>query len=157
MSSLFRSLTGKKETVNSLRASRRLRHLLFEPLEERQMLSISPADFDAIKAAYPDLNLTSLSDYNVIEITAAQLSDSALRNAIDTAASTPENDLIVLRTTEAQNTIMLDGGELGININAITRGSVTIVSLGGEENLTIDANEESRVFNITNCTVQLPV
>ena len=147
MSGIFRNFTGKKETALTSRASRRLRHLLFEPLEERQMLAITPADFNAIKAAYPDLQLTAMSDYNVMEITAAELSDAKLREKIAEAGTTPQNDLIVLRTTATQNTITLNGSELAININAANFGSITIVSLG-EEKLTIDANQKSRVFNI---------
>jgi len=116
--------------------------------------TITEAEFLAIKSMYADLNLTNYGDYNIIEITAAQLSDANLRNAISVAASTTKNDLIVARTTTTQNTIMLGGTELAINIDSATYGSVTIVSLGAE-NLTIDANEESRVFNLTSSDVAL--
>ena len=88
-----------------------------------------------------------MAAYNIIEITSNQLTDANLRNAITTAGTTQENDLIVVRTTTLQNTITLSGTELGININASQFGSVTIVSLG-DENLTIDANRQSRVFSI---------
>jgi len=128
--------------------SRRLR---LEALEERQMLAVNPAVFHEVRAAYPDLNLeASMADqYNVIEITADELSDASLRAAITEAGTTAENDLIVVRTTYTQNKITLGGTELTININAATRGSVAIVSLGTEK-LTIDANQRSRVINIIN-------
>ena len=131
------------------------RRLQVEPLESREMLSISPADYDSIRATYPDLNLSAnMGDYNVIEITSDQLADANLREAIETAGTTAENDLIVLRTTDSHNTITLSGMELGIDINASQYGSVTIVSFG-TGSLTLDANEESRVLNITNSTVAL--
>jgi hypothetical protein len=123
------------------------RRLQIEPLEERQMLAITPADFNAIKAAYPDLNLTNAEDYNVIQVAADQLSDNNLRTAISLTTLSPGNDLIVFHTTDTQNTITLDGFQLDINVNAGTLGSVTIVSWG-DEKLTIDADQRSRVFNI---------
>ena len=134
---------------------RQTRQLHFEPLEERQMLSISPADFDAIKAAYPDLNLTAMTDYNVIEIggndvnnvSSFAFSEDGIKAAISRAGQTPENDLIVVRTTTTQKAITLSGEELGININVGQYGSVAVVSLGAEK-LTIDADQQSRVFSI---------
>ena len=116
---------------------RKVRHLLFEPLEERQMLSISSGEFDAIMAAYPDLDLQEMSHYNFIEIMTDKLSEAELRNAILGAGETQENDLIVLRTTTEQNTIILNGMELNININADEFGSITIVSLGDEKLLSL--------------------
>ena len=127
----------------------RSRRLLFESLENRELLSVSPTEFNDIRAQYADLNLSAnMADYNVIEITAAQLSDTALRNAIDTAAATTKDDLIVVRTTATQNKITLGGSELALNINASLYGSVTIVSLGTADSFTIDANGASRVFKI---------
>lgn len=91
----FKQVFGLRESNKSKRTSgRQTRRLQVEPLEERQMLSVSSndyADFDAIKAQYPDLNLAG--DYNVIGITSDQLTDAALRQAIATAGTTTENDL----------------------------------------------------------------
>jgi len=44
------------------------RKLRLEHLEERQMLSVSPADFTRIHELYPDLNLDNYASYNFIEI-----------------------------------------------------------------------------------------
>ncbi|MCL2347585.1 MAG: right-handed parallel beta-helix repeat-containing protein [Planctomycetaceae bacterium] len=150
MKTLLQKVFGKKKNTplvsSKPRSHSHARRLHLEPLEERQMLSVTPADFNAIKTAYPDLNLSAnMSDYNVIEITAAQLSDAALRDAINTAGTTTANDLIVVRTTQTQNKITLSGMELAINIDATQFGSVTIVSLG-DEKLTIDADQQSQVF-----------
>jgi hypothetical protein len=69
------------------------RKLSIETLENRELLSVSVGEFDAIRSQYADLELSAnMSDYNVIEITAAQLSDANLRNAISQAASTTQND-----------------------------------------------------------------
>ncbi|GEM_PF-2062244 len=146
MRSFLQKLFGNNENSKPQKNAPRSRKLQIESLENREMLSISTAEFNEIRAMYPDLNLsTSMSSYNVIEITAAQLSsDTALRNAINTAETTPEKDLIVVRTTAAQNKITLGGSGLTINI---TSGSVTLVSFG-TNSLTIDANGESQVFRI---------
>jgi hypothetical protein len=145
----------------------KIRHLQLESLEPRELLSVNPLsagqfgsdaaakemaqamsasstlsanDFNAIRSQYADLNLSAnQGDYNIIEITASQLSDTAIRNAIATAKTTTENDLIVLRTTENDNTITLNGSSLDIS-NAI--GSINIVSLGNNK-LTIDADSDS--------------
>ena len=113
-------------------------------------MAVTVGDFNAIRLAYPDLGLSSnMGDYHVIEITAAELTDMAIRDAIDEAALSPGDDLIVIRTTVTNNTIPLTGGQLSININAATHGSITIVSLG-DVPLTIDANELSRIMSIGN-------
>ena len=124
------------------------RRLRFEPLECREMLTVSSAEFNWIRTQYSDLNLSAnMADYNVIEITTAELDDFSIRSAISEAGNTSQNDLIVVRTTETQNRIILAGAELAININASQRGSVTIVSLGTDP-LIIDANQNSRVMGI---------
>jgi len=173
MKKLIEMFFGKRENSQSVssktRSHNRGRHLLFEPLEERQLLAVSPAEFDAIKVAYSALKLGAYDDYNIIEVGVAnpdnvssfEFSEAGIKAAIAKAATTTKadkDDLIVVRTTATQNKITLSGSELGININASTHGSVTIVSLDekltGDEKLTISANTDvgknSRVFNITN-------
>ncbi|MDR1269477.1 MAG: hypothetical protein LBK82_08130 [Planctomycetaceae bacterium] len=136
---------------NSNKKSRSLnsRRLHMESLETRELLSVTAAEFGELRSQYADLNLSAnMNDYNVIEITASQLSDSNLRNAITTARSTTENDLIVVRTSATENTITLSGSQLSITSSAATYGSVTIVSLG-DNPLTIDGNRQSQIFSIT--------
>ena len=143
MSMFFKS---QVPTVPKRLLNRRSRSLFFEPLEERALLAVAAADFDAIRAAYPDLNLSAnMSDYNIIEITAEQLSEANLSNAIEVAGQTTSNDLIVVRTTATQNKILLSETEepyvmgYNVSIDATTYGSVTIVSLG-DEKLTLDGS-----------------
>ena len=132
----------------------RERALRMEALEERTLLSVSPVEYEALCAQYSDLNLPQdSSDLNIIEITAEQLSLAALKDAIATAGTTTQSDLIVVRTTEDVNTITYTAStdELNININASQYGSVTIVSLG-ETNLTLDANQMCRVMTVAGST-----
>ena len=102
---------------------------------------------NTLQGKYADLGFSSnIADYNkIIIIESANLSEAALREAINTINTTPNNglnNLIIVHTSETQNKIELTQGELAIT------GNVTIVSLG-TANLTIDANHQSRVFNIT--------
>ena len=158
MSTFFQKLFGNSENnkCNSQKGKTpQARQLRIESLESRELLAISVAEFNEIRAMYPDLGLTPMiADYNVIEIEATKLTAAALHNAITEAGTTPQSDLIVVRTTETQNKITLGGTELAININATARGSVTIVSLGNRP-LTIDANQQSRVLNVSGNNTQV--
>ncbi|MDR0869586.1 MAG: hypothetical protein LBN39_02215, partial [Planctomycetaceae bacterium] len=95
-------------TFNTTARKNNARSLRIETLESREMLSVSAADFTAIKSQYEDLNLGNFADYNTIEITAAQLSETNLQNAINIAGTTAKNDLIVLRTNVSHDTITLN-------------------------------------------------
>ena len=110
---------------------------------------LSQEEFDYLREEkYVDLNLSAdMAGYNVTVITADELSQEALQNAIHTAAMRTGNELIVLRTTDTDNKITLSGAELWINIDATEWGSITIISMG-DENLTIDANQQSRVLGL---------
>ena len=101
--------------------------------------TLSQEEFDYLREEkYADLELSAtMTDYNVMVITADQLSDKNLRDAIEEASTNDLNNLIVVRTTETQNKIMLGGTELSIN-----SGNVMIVSLGAEMMETI-----SRVYS----------
>jgi len=119
----------------------------FETFESRLLLSVSTTEFNAIKAAHPDLNLGAYASYNIIDILATELTAARLQGAVDEAATTEKPDLIVIRTTATQNKITLEGGQITIDINAVQFGSVTIVSLG-DMSLTIDADHVSRVMYV---------
>lgn len=152
MKNLFSSFVNwnQKSNQGQERASKfNVRRLRMEPLESREMLSVSSGDYNAIREAYPDLNLAANMDaYNVIEIMVHELSDSKLRAAIAEAQTTAANDLIVVRTELLQDRITLNGSELEIDIASDQYGTITIVSYG-DRPLTIDANEKSRIFSIS--------
>lgn len=156
---VFAVKKSRPRTKEALLGGPRKRRLVLEQLEVRHLLSVSITDLDfaAIRAAYPDLDLSDdMAEYNIIEVTGTTsndddlfaFSEAGLRAAIAKAGTTTANDLIVVRTTETQDTITLDGSELGINIDAKEFEGVTLVSFG-TSNLMIDAAEGSRVFNIS--------
>ena len=105
-------------------------------------MPITVDEYNTIRSQYADLGLSdNMSDYNIIVLNVDQFTDAALRHAIAIASTNGLNNLIVVRTSDAENTITLTNGELGVS------GNVTIVSLGTEK-LTIDANQKSRIFTI---------
>ncbi|MDR1958641.1 MAG: right-handed parallel beta-helix repeat-containing protein, partial [Planctomycetaceae bacterium] len=123
------------------------RRLLFEPLEERALLSVTSAEFDAIRSQYADLNLSAnMSDYNLIEIPSDRLTDAAIRNAVAVAGITAENDLIVVRSDK--NTVIDFGDQsLEINIDSAVSGGVGIVSFG-QNRLQIQSGADSGVVHV---------
>ena len=130
----------------------RTRRLKFETLESRELLSVTPEDYSFIRESYPDLNLSENSnDYNIIEVSA---SETALRNAIESAAGTTSHDLIVVRTTKDSHTITMKDKAFRFDAYAPKYGTLTIVSLG-DERLTIDANRKDRVFTVTRGEIAL--
>ena len=110
---------------------------------------ITEDEFDTIRSQYPDLKLSAdIADYNIRVIKTDQLSQANLQNAIN--AATTGNNLVVLRTTATQNSVMLTGTPLSISSE-----NVTIVSLGTER-MTLNANRQSRALTIgSNATVNL--
>ena len=144
---------NKNKTAKAKRL-RRGRVCRIEELESREMLSVSLAEFDAIRGQYADLNLSAnMANYNIIEIQAENLSAKALQSAIDKAAKTVQNDLIVIRTTLDNDTIRLLGNPLTIDIDSARFGSVAIVSLG--TSLTVDTQSMSGAFRINSGNVAL--
>ena len=141
----------KKSSFKNIPESRKLR---IESLESRALLSVSAAEFAAIGAAYPDLDLPrAASDVNIIEIQASELSAATLNAAIATAGTTTADDLIVVRTTDEANAVVYSSANdaLSFSIAAGSRGSVKIVAYG-DQPLTINANELSRVATVASGT-----
>ena len=67
----------------------RSRILRFEALETRELLSVSNAEYQAIRAEYGEFQLPeNIGAVNLIEINASDLSLETLRDAFETAAST---------------------------------------------------------------------
>ncbi|MGL6226408.1 MAG: fibronectin type III domain-containing protein [Thermoguttaceae bacterium] len=106
----------------------RKRSLALEPLESRELLAVSVAEFNAIKTANPELNLSgNMSDYNIIEVNLAQLSADSLQRAINEAGKTVKDDLIVLRTNSEHNSLLLRQS-LSVDIDPDQFGSLTLVA-----------------------------
>ena len=115
---------------------RRVSHL--ETLESRQLLSVAPVEYDGILTAYPELDLPAMvadsippqQDLNIIEINSAELSYESIRNSVELAETTPQDDLIVLRVSENHSRIDLGDTTFVIDTDPTLSGSLTIVSLG---------------------------
>ncbi|MGL6196236.1 MAG: choice-of-anchor Q domain-containing protein [Thermoguttaceae bacterium] len=142
--------TKQKQTPQG-KATRRLtqrnRHLGMEPLENRELLAVTALEFSLLREAYPELEITAnAADYNVIEITAAELSAINLRTAINIAEATSQNDLIVVRTDTA-GVVDLDVTPLVFDINSSLFGGVTIVVLGSSR-LKLQPSSEHGVINV---------
>ena len=89
----FQTVRGKKMG----RSEGGFRRIRLEALEARELLSVSAADYEAIRLRYGDLNLTA--DYaaiNIIEL--EELSARSLQKAVDAAGVTRNSDLIVVDT-----------------------------------------------------------
>ena len=134
-----------------------------EPLESRDLLTVTTgaiddAEYTQIRAQYPDFNLPELqADLNVMTITpdndALLMAD--LKSAISEAGTTTQPDLILVQTSSSANNVTYSSSEdeISINIDATQYGSITIL-VRGEEQFTLDANQQSRVISISgNSTV----
>ena len=146
--------TNAPRTSTGAKKRKRSRTCRIEELESREMLSVTPLEFDAIRSQYSDLNWGNFESYNIIEVSAYgdendpkhhAFSEEGLLAAIAQAAQSAENDLIVVRTTASQNRIILDGDALTINHTLAAAGSTTIVSYGIAP-LIIDGNNQSQIL-----------
>lgn len=132
LNTFFGFLGGNTESWRQRKRSNRICRI--EELENRELLTVSAFDFHEIRNQYADLNLSAnVSDYNIIEIIAAELSAKTLKTALDTAAKTTQNDLIVVRTALYNAVIDLGNTTFSINIDSARFGSVAIVALGNEK------------------------
>ena len=133
------------------------RRLLFEELEDRRLLSVTASEYASIREAYGDFGLSQrMSDVNIIEITANNLTAAALKSAISEAQTTAKDDLIVVRTTGSSHTITYAdvGDQVQIDLDSSQYGTLSIVALGSES-LTVDANNLTRVFRVASGTVNM--
>ncbi len=135
------------------------RHLCMEPLEERALLTVTATEYDTIRTEYADFGLSeTMSDVNIIEIEAANLTLANLKAAIAKVGTTTgdvaedlKDDLIVVRTTDAVNTISyINTGtdEIIIDTDSTFYGKLNIVGYGTRK-LTLNAAQNSRVLTIS--------
>ena len=133
----------------------RKRRFGFECLEDRVLLTVTPAELDAIRSSYGNFEIAS--DVNVIEIQASQLSVASLKNAIQQAkASGLRDDLIVLRTTDNNHDILFKNAsdELVFDTPVEEYGIITFIAKGTQP-LTLNAAALSRVLAVRTGHVQL--
>ncbi|MBP5621852.1 MAG: hypothetical protein J6X44_07545, partial [Thermoguttaceae bacterium] len=129
------ALRAKSDKKRNMTAKK----LGLEALEERQLLSVNPLsapEYDEIREAYANLDLpASMSQINVL--TVDDLSSEALQAAVNQAAQTQADDLIVLRTTADNYVVNLESTAVTVNIDSDQYGKLTIVGKG-EQALTIE-------------------
>ena len=117
----------------------RARELHMENLEERALLSVSPlGDCQDVAAAYSDFQI--VENANFIEVT--DLTADSLREAIQQAAQTTADDVVVVRTTADANSIALDGSALVFDVDSDLYGSITLVGWG-DTILTLSNTQEN--------------
>lgn len=108
------------------------RRMSLESLEERQLLAVTSAEFATIQQEFTDFNLGSYGSVNRIEIAADQLTAYNLQQAIQAAANSWQDDLIVLKTTSRNFSLDLGNSSLLIDFNTSSSGKLTIVSMNSE-------------------------
>ena len=120
-----------------------------QALEGRVLLAVAAGEYDAIRSTYPGFNLPAdMASISIVEITPDQLSVANLKSAITTAGATTLPDLVVLRTTDTQNTITYASSSDTVSINIpSSQGAISVVGFGSRP-LTIDAANQSRVISI---------
>lgn len=153
----FKPRPDEKKRSRAARKNMRERTARFEPLEARTLLAVSLAEYASIRAAYEEFELPeSANSVNIIEIPAADLSISSLKDAIEQAGSTKKDDLIVVRTTNAANTIAFTkaSDQITVELDYDIFGKTTIVALGPKQ-LLVDAKGFSRAMTVAVGTLQL--
>lgn len=115
-----------------------------------EYIPLSEAEYLNIIGQYAGLNLSNdMRDYNIILLTGSQVSEAGLRAAIETAGKTTKTDLILVYNTS--DSILLSE-ELAIDIDASLKGGVNILAKDVLNPLVIDAQSNSRVFEIGGTT-----
>ncbi|MGL6225683.1 MAG: choice-of-anchor Q domain-containing protein [Thermoguttaceae bacterium] len=118
-----------------------------------ESIPISEAEYRTIIGQYAGLNLSGdMRDYNIILLKDTDVSETGLRKAIETAEKTTKTDLIIVYNTS--NSIQLSAalGALVIDIDASLKGGVNIIAKDVMNPLVIDAQMNSRVFEIGGTT-----
>ena len=140
---------------SSTRSTRKRKYnpLVLETLEDRQLLSVTPYEYEAICQTHAEFGLpASPSDINIIELDAESLTAENLQAAIDQAAQTPQDDLVVVRTTEEKNCIHTNSA-IDIDFDTSSSGSLSIIGYGNSL-LTISSNSET-VMSVSSGKVNL--
>ncbi|MDO5308201.1 MAG: choice-of-anchor Q domain-containing protein [Planctomycetia bacterium] len=147
----------RQERSSSSRRAPRTRALRLESLESREMLSVSNVEYQEIREAYQEFNLPeNPSGVNIIEISASDLSLTAVKNALDAAATTRQNDLIVVRTTADAYTVDFTKASDEIKFEQASDffGKTTLVAVGSQS-LVIDAHGYARALSLASGSLEL--
>ena len=148
----FNSVFRNRPALDAPGSARPLQKRLsrFESLEERTLLSVTPAEYAEIRASYAEFDLPeSMDELNVIEIAADQLSAAQLKAAVEAAGASAGDDLLVVRTVADAHTIEYGSAadEVSVTFDYTEYGVLSIVGYGTTA-LTLDANSCSRLLTI---------
>ncbi|MBQ1456863.1 MAG: hypothetical protein IIZ25_13545, partial [Thermoguttaceae bacterium] len=114
-----------------------------ETLEARELLSVSAADYEAIRLRYGDLGLTA--DYGAVNIIELEnLTGESLQNAVDAASLTRKDDLIVVDTDVFAAASLMINSSVTVDVDSGQYGSITVVSTGSRRlDIACGAGEEA--------------
>ncbi|MBP3531005.1 MAG: fibronectin type III domain-containing protein, partial [Thermoguttaceae bacterium] len=141
---LFKTSDERKPTE-----TRRLR---LERLEERALLSVTPVEYAEIRELYSAFELPeNIAEVNIIDLNVAATS-AQVQTALAAAKTSPQNDLIVLRTTEEAASAHFDQA-VTIDFDESLSGKLTIVSYG--DALLSTSSDEGAIFSVVSGSVNL--
>ena len=147
MSSRFFRAESKKKTQTP-----KSRRLQMERLEARELLSVTPTEYAEIRELYSAFELSAdMSTVDVVELSGA-LTSAQIQSALDFAKSTPNDDLIVLRTTAEASSASL-AQTLTIDFDPSVSGTLTIVSYG--DALAQVSSAKNAIFSVRSGDVRL--
>ncbi|MDR1383430.1 MAG: fibronectin type III domain-containing protein, partial [Planctomycetaceae bacterium] len=160
--------TAQKSNNKSFSSKRSL-HM--EPLEDRQMLSVTPVtggtftqeDFAPITTAHGELtfndwnsyNGTGANDNNIVVLDAATATASDIVSKLADAVSSNGDDIIIFDTSnisiDSPQTITLTETLI---IPSTTKGTITILTIG-DGSLTLKGANNQRILSIVDSDVQI--
>ncbi len=142
----------KREKSKDATQTPKSRRLRMECLENRELLSVTPIEYAEIRELYSSFELSeNMSDVNVIDLSAAATSEQ-VQVALEAAKASPQDDLIVLRTTAEASSALFDR-TLTIDFDENVSGKLTLVSYGSA--LAQLSSAENAVFSVKSGDVQL--
>ena len=123
---------GEKRDFKGGKGAPKARALRLEALENRELLSVNPAEYSAIREAYDQIALPeSLDDVNVIEL--PELTSEALQAALADAAATPVDDLVVVNPELlGETTLSLENATIVVDFDALNRIAGRLQTVGRE-------------------------
>ncbi|MBQ2790396.1 MAG: hypothetical protein IJE97_12245, partial [Thermoguttaceae bacterium] len=135
----------KKEKSSARKRASEARRLGLESLENRELLSVTPTEYADIRELYSSFELAeNLSEINAIDLSAATTS-AQVQAALDAAKATPQDDLIVLRTTAEASSVSFER-TITVDFDESVSGKLTIVSYG--DALLSASSDEGAIFSV---------
>ena len=137
----FFGLRTVKQFTNSSKQNRRL---IMEPLESRELLSVSIAEYDQIRSSYSSLKLPQYEEMNCVEVSACD-SDN-LRTCLENLDTSEKPALVLLRgDTDNATYVDLENDTLSVEVT----GNRTITIVGqAESDIRFVASQTNPLFSI---------